>query len=41
MVFTGSGTSDAQLAIKEMMQKMKLLEEDLKGAALDAKIETL
>lgn len=38
---TGMSTSDAQLAIKEMLQKMKLLEEDLKGAALDAKIEEM
>lgn len=41
MLSTGTSTSDAQLAIKEMLQKMKLLEEDLKGAALDAKIEEM
>lgn len=36
---SGISTSDAKLAIKEMLEKMKLLEEDLKGAALDAKVE--
>ncbi|MCM1155825.1 MAG: hypothetical protein NC314_03975 [Roseburia sp.] len=36
---SGLSTSEAKLAIKEMLQKMKLLEEDLKGAALDARIE--
>ncbi|MBD5452978.1 MAG: hypothetical protein HDR30_01450 [Lachnospiraceae bacterium] len=36
---SGLSTSDAKIAIKEMLQKMKLLEEDLKGAALDAKID--
>ena len=36
---SGMSTSDAKIAIKEMLQKMKLLEEDLKGAALDAKID--
>ncbi|MCM1388314.1 MAG: hypothetical protein NC231_13380 [Bacillus sp. (in: Bacteria)] len=36
---SGLSSSDAKIAIKEMLQKMKLLEEDLKGAALDAKID--
>lgn len=36
---SGLSASDAKIAIKEMLQKMKLLEEDLKGAALDAKID--
>lgn len=36
---SGLSTSEAKIAIKEMLQKMKLLEEDLKGAALDAKID--
>lgn len=36
---SGMSASDAKIAIKEMLQKMKLLEEDLKGAALDAKID--
>ena len=36
---SGLSTSDAKIAIKQMLQKMKLLEEDLKGAALDAKID--
>ena len=34
-----SNTAEAQLAIKEMLQRMKLLEEDLKGAKIDAKPE--
>lgn len=33
-----SGTSDVQQEIKEMMYKMKLMEEDLKGAAVDASL---
>lgn len=34
-----SNAAEAQLAIKEMLQRMKLLEEDLKGASVDVKPE--
>lgn len=34
-----SNAAEAQLAIKEMLQRMKLLEEDLKGASIDVKPE--
>lgn len=41
MTSPSSNTAEAQLAIKEMLQRMKLLEEDLKGASIDAKPEDL
>ena len=34
-----SNAAEAQLAIKEMLQRMKLLEEDIKGASIDVKPE--
>ena len=33
-----SDINDAQQEIKEMMSKMKLLEEDVKGAAIDKEV---
>lgn len=39
MISPTSNTAEARLAIKEMLQRMKLLEEDLKGARIDAKPE--
>lgn len=39
-ILPSSNTAEAQLAIKEMLQRMKLLEEDLKGASVDAKPES-
>ncbi len=37
-VENGSAVSDAQAEIKEMLQKIKLLEEDLKGASVDEEV---
>ncbi|MDE7016574.1 MAG: hypothetical protein K2P65_03220 [Lachnospiraceae bacterium] len=39
IIMPSSTAAKAQVAIKEMLQRMKLLEEDLKGAKVDAKVE--
>ncbi|MCM1039502.1 MAG: hypothetical protein NC434_09275 [Ruminococcus sp.] len=39
IVSPSSNAAEAQQAIKEMLQKMKLLEEDLKGANVDVKLD--